>query len=76
MRAHDRNMVGSVVSDFNVNPGVGTVHGYDHLPAHAGGRMPDGIGDQFTRQQDRLIKDRASAEDLADEQPRPRHLVT
>ena len=38
--------------------------------------MGDGVGDQLAGQQDGIVGRGAPAEDLADEQARPRHLVT
>ena len=38
--------------------------------------MGNGVGDQLAGQQDGIIGRGAPAEDLTDEQPRPRHLVT
>jgi len=76
VRAHGRDLIGPVVADLDPDPGTGPVHGHDDLPACAGRRMGDGVGDQLAGQQDGIVSRGAPAEDLADEQPRPPYLVT
>ena len=73
---HDRNLIGPVVPDLDPDPRIGPVYGHDDLPASAGCRVRDGVGDQLAGQQDRIIGRGAPAEDLADELAAPAHLVT
>jgi len=67
MLAHGRDLIGSIVSDLDPDPGIRPVHGHDDLPVLPRCRMGDGIGNQLAGQQYRIVSRRAPAENLADE---------